>query len=181
MRKAEFDPRVKSYWIWQKVLIFAVTIILLPISLLCLIFGKMVVEHYLARMSCVLTERSLEIKKGLFNRVESTVPLEKITDLQMFQGPMMRHFGVHGFKVETAGQTAVAGGALVQMVGIVDTPGFRKAVLAQRDLVARGGPAIADAAKRSTGKAGETSDTTVEVLREIRDTLARVEHHLRDR
>ena len=62
----------------------------------------LVMDRYLDRLSCTLTERTLEIRKGLLNRVESTVPLEKITDLQMFQGPIMRMLGLHGFRLETA-------------------------------------------------------------------------------
>jgi len=36
----------------------------------------------------------LHFGKGIFNRVEKTVPLEKITDVGLEQGPVMRYLGL---------------------------------------------------------------------------------------
>jgi len=164
---AEFDrAAIKKYYLWQPTLLLAcsiVGIVLIPVVLLVTV---LVMDRYLDRLSCTLTERTLEIKKGILNRVESTVPLEKITDLQMFQGPVMRFFGLHGFRLETAGQSSVAGASLVNMIGIRDTPGFRRAVLAQRDRVNSGRPASA---------VPPAANDTAALLAEIRDALLRIE------
>ena len=175
LRTAEFDPRIKTYWLLTAILLCVVTIIGIPFLLvvipLCLIF----MDRYLDAMSCVLTDRQLEIKKGILNKTESTIPLEKITDLQMYQGPIMRALGLQGFRVETAGQTSgAAGGGLVNMVGIVDTRGFREAVLAQRDGRDDDKPARTAA---STGRPA-ASDEHLSVLRDIRESLARIEDKL---
>jgi putative membrane protein len=180
LRQAEFDRKVKAYWIWQPTLIIAAFIITIPIAILYAIVASIFTEHYLKSLRCILTERTLEIKKGIFNRRESTVPLEKITDLQLFQGPIMRQFGLHGFKVETAGQSSPSGGALVNMIGIVDTPGFRKAVLDQRDQLV-GAPA--HSGTQPTGESARTEGATDlqhgELLTEIRDSLLRIEKAVR--
>ena len=80
--------------------------------------------------------------KGVLTKVESTIPLTKITDLQMHQGPIMP-FGLKAFRVETAGQSSGAGGHLVDMVGIIDPEDFRAAVLAQRERLEDGGAPLA--------------------------------------
>lgn len=154
----------------------ACTIVLIPAIPVVLLITFLVMDKYLDRLSCTLTERTLEIRKGLLNRVESTVPLEKITDLQMFQGPIMRMLGLQGFKLETAGQSSGPGGSLVNMIGIVDTPGFRGAVLAQRDRMAESGGKRRPAASET----GETIDEAA-VLVEIRDALLRIERKFDER
>lgn len=175
--EAEFDPRVKSYWIWQPVLVLIVIIITIPIALLYMIVARFFIDRYLANMRCALTERTLDIKKGILNKTESTIPLEKITDLQLFQGPVMRFFGLHGFKVETAGQSSPTGGSLVNIVGIVDTKAFRRAVLEQRDRVNSG----ADVRSSAQFTPPDPSDSVAtELLTEIRDSLRRIEASLRD-
>ncbi|GIW74717.1 MAG: hypothetical protein KatS3mg103_1239 [Phycisphaerales bacterium] len=134
-------------------------------------------------MSCTLTERTLEIRKGWLFRIESTIPLDKITDLQLYQGPLMRAFGLQGFRVETAGHSAGPGRSLVNLVGIVDTPGFRQAVLDQRDALAQplgqaGGAGQAGAAAPAT-PAGTLQ--AVDVLADIRASLHRIERLLEHR
>jgi putative membrane protein len=131
-------------------------------------------------MSCTLTERTLEIRKGWINRVESTIPLEKITDLQMIQGPIMRAMGLHGFKVETAGQSSGPGASLVSLVGIVDAPGFREAVLDQRDAMAEGRGRAARASEPAAAGQPIGGDA-VAVLSDIRASLHRIEKSLEHR
>ncbi len=177
LREAAFDrAAIKKYYLWQPTIIMACTIVLIPAIPVVLIITLLVMDKYLDRLSCTLTERTLEIRKGLLNRVESTVPLEKITDLQMFQGPIMRMLGLQGFKLETAGQSSGPGGSLVNMIGIVDTPGFRGAVLAQRDRMAESGGKRRPAASDT----GEAVDEAA-VLVEIRDALLRIERKFDER
>ena len=176
--KAEFDPRVKSYWIWQPVLGMVLAIITIPLAILYAIIARAFIDRYLANLSCALTERTLDIKKGIWNKTESTVPLDKITDLQLFQGPVMRYFGLHGFKVETAGQSSPTGGSLVNIVGIVDTKAFRRAVLEQRDRMNTGAAAL-PVARTSAHEAGDPQETAL--LKEIRDSLQRIERSIASR
>ncbi|MEM9558907.1 MAG: PH domain-containing protein [Planctomycetota bacterium] len=167
--EAEFDPKVRDYWLWSGTLPFVMLIITIPLAIVYYIIGRLFINQYLARLGCTLTDRTLEIRKGIFNRVESTIPLEKITDLQMFQGPLMRYMGLHGFRVETAGQSVGPGASLVNMVGIVDTPGFRKAVLAQRDRLSSG-----DRTEIPAAQAPAEGDALLDEVRSIRQALDRL-------
>ena len=91
----------------------------------------------------------------------------------------MRRLGLHGFKVETAGQSTPSGGSLVNMIGIVDTPAFRKAILDQRDRLARGGVSQAVLSAQEGAAADPLSDPqTHTLLTEIRDALIRIEKEL---
>lgn len=176
LRKAEFDPKVKSYWILGPVIVLSIFIITIPVAILYALIARMFIDRKLDNMSCTLTEHTLDIRMGIWNKTESTIPLEKITDLQLFQGPIMRYFGIHGFKVETAGQSSPTGGALVNLIGIVDTKEFRQAVLDQRDRTNAGtsqSAAIAQPAAPTNADA-----QTTELLADIRDSLHRIEQHI---
>jgi len=179
LRVADFDPKVKRYWIWGPVVLFTCLIITIPVAILYAIIASFFIDRYLENLSCTLTERTLDIKKGILNKTESTIPLEKITDLQLFQGPIMRYFGLHGFKVETAGQSSGPGGALVNIVGIVDTKAFRTAVLEQRDRLHDRDPAASPRQISAAPSHEPVGGEQVELLREMRDTLARIETHLK--
>lgn len=180
LREASFDPKLPTYLLLSGTIVLVVLIVTIPLAVVYFIVGRFFINRYVERMSCTLTERTLEIRKGLINRVESTIPLEKITDLQMIQGPIMRAMGLHGFKVETAGQSSGPNGSLVSLIGIVDAPGFREAVLDQRDAQAegRGRATASPAAAASPELAGES---VVGLLTEIRSSLHRVEKSLEHR
>ena len=174
--EGKFDKRVKTYWLWATPIVFLCTIVLIPLIPVYLLIASFFVDRYLENLHCSLTERTLVIKKGILNKVESTVPLEKITDLQMYQGPIMRHLGIKGFRVETAGQSSGAGGHLVNMLGIIDTDGFRAAVLAQRDALEERKVSVSPAQQPITPP--PATEELTELAREIRDTLARIETKL---
>ncbi|MEN0021119.1 MAG: PH domain-containing protein [Planctomycetota bacterium] len=180
LRTAEFDPRVKTYRLTSSMLVCLVSVIFIPLIPIVYLIGQWLVQRWLDALGCTLTERTLEIKQGIFNRSESTIPLEKITDLQLHQGWLMRRFGLEGFRVETAGQSSVPGGSLVNMIGIVDTRAFREAVLAQRD--------ARESQQRTTAPAspplaadtsGVASPEAVELLREAVASLHRIEASIR--
>ncbi|MEM9373049.1 MAG: PH domain-containing protein [Planctomycetota bacterium] len=179
LRTAEFDKAaMKKYYILGPVVPLVLTVIFIPIVPIIVLIMLLFVNKTINSLSCRLTDRTLEIKRGWLNRTESTVPLEKVTDLQMFQGPIMRWLGLHGFRVETAGQTSGAtGGALVNLIGIVDAPAFRKAVLEQRDVIAGSVPAPAPASPAAQMASGDQAA----VLAEIRDSLLRIEAKIGDR
>ncbi|MEQ8317310.1 MAG: PH domain-containing protein [Phycisphaerales bacterium] len=178
LREASFDPKLSTYHLISGTIVLVVCIVTIPLAVVYLLVGKILIDKYIERMSCTLTERTLEIRKGWLNRVESTIPLEKITDLQMIQGPIMRAMGLHGFKVETAGQSSGPGGHLVSLIGIVDAPGFREAVLDQRDELSEG------RSRRSSGGPEAPAAVPAEssaALDDIRATLHRIEKLLQHR
>lgn len=181
LREASFDPKLSTYYLLSGTIVLVVLVVTIPLAIVYFFVGKVLIEKYIERLSCTLTERTLEIRKGLFNRVESTIPLDKITDLQMIQGPIMRAMGMHGFKVETAGQSAGPGGHLVSLIGIVDAPGFREAVLDQRDELAEGRGRSHRASEPTAPAQAVAGGDAVAVLTDIRASLHRIEKSLEHR
>lgn len=162
-----------------------VSLILLAVPAVVWAVSKWYYSLYFQKLSCVLTARKLKIGKGLLFRTEKAIPLDKITDMQMNQGPLMRYLDLESMKVETAGNAGSAGGALVSLVGIKDSREFREAVLTQRDRVVGSqdledrADAVAPAPQDPAAIASPPE--TLAVLTEIRDTLARIETRLSER
>lgn len=169
LRVAIFNPRVTTYWLMNGAIVLAITLIGIPLLIFWFLLGQFFTARYLNSMSCELTERVLKVKKGIWVRTEKTIPLEKITDLGMVQGPLMRRFGVERLSIETAGQSGP--GALVALTGIQNAQEFREVVLAQRDL-------LAERQKQQLSSDSATSAGSAALLVEIRDVLLRVEHLL---
>jgi putative membrane protein len=173
IRKAQFTSKVCIYWLLSGALVFTFTIIGIPLLLLWFPIGLVFTKRYLDRMECVLSDKALKVKKGIFVRTEKTVPLEKITDMGMVQGPIMRLFDLYTLTIETAGQSVQ--GALVSVTGIIDAKSFREAVLKQRDAISAALPHSASEPARQ-----EPFDA-ISLLSEIRDSLLRIEAKLEKR
>lgn len=167
---AEFNDAVTTYWLLSGAIICVVTIVGIPVLPIWYFVGKWFSRKYLDSHKCTLTSRSLNVAKGVFVKIEKTVPLDRITDLGILQGPIMRHFEIEALSVETAGQSAV--GSMVYLAGIKEGRKFRDAVLAQRDLVVG---SVEESASAS-GEAVAGSSETNELLKDIRDTLWRIEN-----
>ncbi|MEM8783749.1 MAG: PH domain-containing protein [Planctomycetota bacterium] len=183
LRVATFSPNVQAYWMLSGTIICGllclglIGFVALP---LWLIFGAWFTGKHRASLSCELTDRSLKFGRGIWTRVEKTVPLEKITDLGLVQGPIMRRFGLHTLSIETAGQSSPTGGALLRLTGIEDTVAFREAVLEQRDRLALEGLG-GDTNRTAAAEASPDEPTDAGTLHDIRDTLRRIETLLEQR
>ena len=120
-------------------------------------------------MSARLTAQALEIRVGVFFRKEATIPLNRITDVRLHDGPVMRHYGLRGLKVETAGSGGQYASSEGNLIGVIDAAAFRDAVLAQRQRVVE-----VEEAPRQPAAAAPAGDTLLEIL----DILVRIEARL---
>lgn len=157
---------------------FGLSLILLAVPLGIYALTNWYYTLYFDRLSCVLTDRKLKIARGVLVRKEQAIPLDKITDMAMSQGPILRHFKLEQMTVETAGSSAAGvGGALASLTGIKDSHEFRSAVLAQRDKVVGSAEYDSASSAAAPNPMSEHPGQT-EVLIEIRDTLKRIESTL---
>jgi membrane protein YdbS with pleckstrin-like domain len=176
LRRAEFDPKLKVYFVLNGALILAVTLIGLPLLPLWLVFGAVWwAPRYFASLECLLAERALTVRRGVVFKIEKTIPLDKIQDLSLRHGPFLNAFGLVRLTIETAGQSGGgAGQGDAVLVGVIGAREFRDAVIEQRDHLADGGgrgrlvPSEDASALRAEAEA-------VALLREIRDSLHRLE------
>ncbi len=172
LAEAEFDSKVRSYWLVGFAIISVLTFFGIPLLVLTLPLGWYLTGRYLERMSARMDERFLKVEKGILTRVEKNVPLEQITDMGIVEGPLMRAFGLKQLTVETAGQSSA--GPLVTLLGVIDTEQFRDRVLAQRDVL-RAQTGSANVA----GKTQLAADGEVDVQLKMLATLERIETLLR--
>ncbi|GMM69647.1 PH domain-containing protein [Alteromonas sp. MTD1] len=128
---ATFNPAVKTYWLISLLLVSTVSIVGIPFLIISIPIFFLISSKVLSAMSATVTERKIVVKRGVFNKEEKSIPLEKITDVAMVQGPLMRVFNLYRLSFETAGQSAQ--GALVSLIGINDADTFRETILAQKD------------------------------------------------
>ncbi len=164
---AEFDPKVKTYWLVLGLFTGLFTIVGIVFIPLVVIIISLVSQRILDAMSAELFERKLVVKRGVFTKVEKSIPLEKITDVSLTQGPLMRYFGLYKLAFETAGQSGE--GALVSLLGVVNATDFRETILAQKDALTEGKQADAN-----------TRDPMIELLESVRSIEAMLKQRTKD-
>lgn len=169
LQQASFNPKIKSYILWYGVIICTISVVLIPAIPFWLILGYLYLNKYFERLECELTTRSLRFKKGYIFQTERTIPLDKIQDLTFKEGPLLKHFGLSILKIETAGNTG-QGMADLSLIGIVDASEFRTLVFDQRDKVT----------DNATSSPSQSTDSSTEILKDIRDSLKRIEEKISD-
>ncbi|MDB4533875.1 PH domain-containing protein [Vicingaceae bacterium] len=163
IQKAEFNPKIKVYILLTVGLVLLVSFIGIPLLIVWFLgFGQYVGKRFYENLSCQLTTRHLEYKKGVLFKVEKTIPLENIQDLTFIQNPLLNLFDLRILKIETAGNSNPRGTDM-KLIGILNTSDFKKKVLEQRELLKVGG--------QSENNTHNTDTETNELLTEIRDLL----------
>ena len=168
--KAEFSSVLVTYlflivigWL----LVSLVGIILIPFWL---VIGRFLCKRYLKYLKCNLTGQTLEIKKGYLFRIEKTIPLDKIQDMTLREGPLLRSLGICILDIETAGQSKPEGFSDAKIIGVKDAKIFRDRVLTQRDLLFT---------KKMESASGSNISNdeilTSDILIDIRDSLHKIE------
>ncbi len=168
LRKAEFNPRIKRYLLIYGVLFSIITIVGIVLLPIYLIVAPIIINKYFDRLSAELTTRALRFEKGVIFHVERTIPLDKIQDLTFKEGPLLKYFGLSILKVETAGGSG-QGQADLTLIGIRDASDFRSQVLEQRDKVTD---------NKYSSSTSETDESTLAVLKEIRDSLQSIDQKM---
>ena len=169
----EIDDKVKPYLFWYIVGIFIITVVGIPlIPFFAIFYWSWYAPRYREYHTLELTDTAVESKRGVVFRSQTNVPLDRITDVAVHQGPLMRRFDIYKVTIESAGQTHVEGAASI--IGVVDPYVFRDAVMRRVDEVRS-----QSACDASTGARAEVDDETVSneqirLLREIRELLARI-------
>lgn len=163
VQTAEFNPSIKTYIVLVGAIFLTISVVGIPLLLIWLLgVGKYFSKRYYDNLECRLTEKHLEFKKGIFFRVEKTIPLENIQDLTFNEDPLLRYLDLRVLKIETAGQSN-PGGSDMKLMGIIDSRGFKRNVLNQRTL-------LQNESRPSTDIPLPESEQIV-LLKEIRDIL----------
>lgn len=175
------DKQIVKSAHFNQALVFYIFVIVLWWSLVSLIgillipfwivIGWFFAKRYYNSLECTLTTKTIEIKKGVMFRVEKTIPLDRIQDLTLREGPLLRALKLCMIDIETAGQSNPQGSD-AKIIGIDDAIEFRNTVLQQRDV-------LLEESKASQPNADDLESK--HVLFEIRDALFNIEKHLAEK
>ncbi len=166
--EARFSPQLKVYLFASGALVLCATVVGILLIPLWLLFGGWWVNRYHAALKCRLTDRSVIIGKGVFFRQELTIPLDKIQDISVREGPLLSALGLLSLRIETAGQrSAATGKSEADLLGLIDARQIRDQILQRRD----------HQASLATNHMRQPESSQA-LLTEIRDSLLRIEGRL---
>lgn len=169
LRKASFNPKLKTY-------IFLIVLFYLAISIIGLVIvpfwlfglGQWLSGKFYDTLKCELSEKNLYFSKGMILHIEKTIPLENIQDLSFIGGPILRSFGLTFIKVETAGGGGASHSNMMSIPGIENAEEFKNMILHQREIVIK---------QKSQGKNDGPDDNT-QLLKGIKEELEQIKNIL---
>jgi len=152
--------------------LIVVASLILPFLLAVWFIAYWIPKYYLST-SFLFTESEIVVERGVWWKHKSTVPYNRITNIDIVQGPVSRHFGLGKIRVQTAGYSAAGGGAgaiaEAQIFGIKNFEEIRNFILTQ----VRGlRPVAVEAAVEAEAPvAKQAAQQMLDELRKIRELL----------
>lgn len=134
--------KVTWYIFWSHVLMTAL------FGVLLLGFGLVLVPLYLVAFGTWLPRKqawalkywldgtTLRVDGGVIFLSRKGIPLDRVTDIVLVQGPLMRRVGIWGLRIQTAGMGAQR--AEATLWGLSEPQQVRDTLLKARDAAARG-------------------------------------------
>lgn len=157
----EFDRKIIVYWWIMANFGLLASVIGIPLMLIWLPFGWFAHQKQFEYMSGALTDRSINMRMGWIFKKQQNIPLDKLTDVSIHEGPILNAFGVVRMQFETAGAAPFI------LTGVRNSGEFRDLVLKQRDSLVT-----------SPNQQSSASTESGDVLIEIRDLLKEINTNL---
>ncbi len=132
----------------------------------------------------VLTDRSMRIRRGIWNIHETTITFENIQNIHLSQGPLQRHYGIADLVVQTAGGGSATGphgeqlntGAHIGILeGLDHAEQVRDLIMQRLKSLKTTGLGDERSADHKEGTGG-FSEVDLQLLREIHQITARLSH-----
>ncbi|MCO6046669.1 PH domain-containing protein [Aeoliella sp. ICT_H6.2] len=133
--------RVRDYFYWSQVLMLAVMgLFTLGITLVLAIVYALTIGRWFTGLQTDaldywLDGTTLRVNQGVLFLRRKAIPLDRVTDVVLAQGPVLRYFGLWQLNVQTAGMGAQTSEAI--LYGLVDPERVRNEMLVVRDTAAR--------------------------------------------
>jgi len=167
--RAHFSHKLKVYFFFYGALSLAITIIGIVLLPIWALVGVWWAKRYYRGLRLYVTDRSIVIAKGVFFKQELTIPLDKIQDISIREGPLLAKFGLLGLRIETAGQrNATTGKSEADLIGVENARQVRDLILERRDTLAA----------QERPQPIPNNDSALTLLLDIRDSLHRIESKL---
>ena len=100
------------------------------------LFLKWLIDQQVAALQYRIEGRTLRVDSGVFFLKRKGVPLDRITDFALVQGPVMRMLGIWALQVQTAGVGTPMPEAT--LIAIENPEAVRDELLRRRDAAAQG-------------------------------------------
>jgi putative membrane protein len=132
--------RIREYYYWLHILyILLVGIWFVGIGLVIALIYAFTWGLYLPGKQAEalhywLDGKILRIDQGVFFLQRKAIPLDRITDITLVQGPLLRNFGLWSLKIQTAGNGGESTPEAV-MVGLVEAEEIRDQLIKARDAI----------------------------------------------
>ena len=156
----EFDKKIIIYWWLVANLTLLASMIGIVVMIFWVPFGWLIHKKQYEHMSAALTDRSVNMRMGWMFKKQQNIPLDKLTDVSIHEGPILNALGVVRMQFETAGAAPFI------LTGVKNSEQFRDLVLRQRDSLVSN--------PQQTGP----SISSNEVLIEIRDLLKSIDSRI---
>lgn len=131
--RIDFHPAIERYIFWSTALILFISFFCIPFGIVWLLgFGQHYSKRYVRNLECELSDQVLRFQKGSFFQTEKTIPLDKIQDLTMVSGPLLRRFNLTIIRIETAGKSQNNLSEMT-LIGIKDPIAFKNDLLKRRN------------------------------------------------
>jgi putative membrane protein len=165
LMSAEFSKGLILYlWIIINLILLS-TIIGIVVMLFWVPFGWIVHKKQLQGLSLTLTKSGIKIRKGWIFKAQTNIPLDKLTDISIHEGPLLSMCNIVKIAIETAGATPFHLRGLKKSVALQ----FRDIVMKQRDSISQ--------LSSPQGTGGQETQSNG-VLVEIRDILQQINTNL---
>jgi len=119
-------------WWCIPVILFAPPVITVCISLpivAVLIFTAYWIPKYYDSIVYKLTENEIIWKRGVWFKNTGIVPYNRITNIDITQGPISRKFGIAALKIQTAGYSGQQARSEIRINGIEDFEELREVIM----------------------------------------------------
>jgi membrane protein YdbS with pleckstrin-like domain len=142
--------------------------IVFPVSIIFL-FSLYWIPRFYSSIRYVLEEDEIVVTQGVWWKMKSVVPYNRVTNVNVYQGPISRHYGIGRLAVQTAGFSGADNSghrtAEADFIGIRDFEETKDAVM---NLVKGMKPVAVEAEVETLGQA---DNEVLEELRRIRKAV----------
>jgi len=147
--------------------IILATSLLLP-TIVGTAFTTYWIQKYQASVSFLLTRSEIVVQRGVWWKKKSYVPYNRITNVEILQGPIARHFKLGTVSIQTAGYSGVkSSGSRAAEAEIFGVKNFEEVKDSIMNYVRKTRPVAVEA------EAEDSNAQILEELKKIRETLER--------
>ena len=132
--------RVQSYFFWSQFIVLCLLGLMtmgvgfVLAIIYALTFGRWLSRWQADKLSYWIDGRTLRVNQGVFFLTRKAIPVDRITDIVLAQGPFLRLFDLWQLRVQTAGTGSQAAEAVLH--GVENPDQVRDEILGLRDRAA---------------------------------------------